>query len=96
MAYTIWPVESIETTTYSLVQDYIANPSTIDMAYNVLIDHALAESDRRMNIPANTFQPRARPLFQYRHYRINFKCKSVDCSIKIEHPESATFSRCGI
>ncbi|RLM62311.1 uncharacterized protein C2845_PM14G11530 [Panicum miliaceum] len=26
--------------------DYIANPSTIDMAYNVLIDHALAESDR--------------------------------------------------
>uniref|UniRef100_A0A0D3EZA5 Uncharacterized protein n=1 Tax=Oryza barthii TaxID=65489 RepID=A0A0D3EZA5_9ORYZ len=22
-----------------------------------------------MNIPANTFQPRARPLFQYRHYR---------------------------
>jgi hypothetical protein len=23
----------------------------------------------RMNIPANTFQPRARPLFQYRHYR---------------------------
>jgi hypothetical protein len=28
-------------------QDYIANPSTIDMAYNVLIDHALAERDRR-------------------------------------------------
>jgi hypothetical protein len=28
-------------------QDYIANPSTIDMAYNVLIDHALAENDRR-------------------------------------------------
>jgi len=28
-------------------QDYIANPSTMDMAYNVLIDHALAESDRR-------------------------------------------------
>ncbi|XP_047061339.1 uncharacterized protein LOC124668212 isoform X1 [Lolium rigidum] len=27
-------------------QDYIANPSTIDMAYNVLIDHALAERDR--------------------------------------------------
>ncbi|KAL6613719.1 hypothetical protein ACP70R_035989 [Stipagrostis hirtigluma subsp. patula] len=28
------------------LRDYIANPSTIDMAYNVLIDHALAESDR--------------------------------------------------
>jgi hypothetical protein len=28
-------------------QDYIANPSTMEMAYNVLIDHALAESDRR-------------------------------------------------
>ena len=28
-------------------QDYIANLSTIDMAYNVLIDHALAERDRR-------------------------------------------------
>lgn len=27
----------------------------------------------RMNIPANTFQPRARPLFQYRHYRY-FSC----------------------
>lgn len=31
----------------SCCQDYIANPSTIDMAYNVLIDHALAERDRR-------------------------------------------------
>ncbi|WVZ67224.1 hypothetical protein U9M48_016332 [Paspalum notatum var. saurae] len=30
----------------TLLRDYIANPSTIDMAYNVLIDHALAESDR--------------------------------------------------
>ncbi|PWZ30729.1 hypothetical protein Zm00014a_036517 [Zea mays] len=29
------------------LRDYIANPSTMDMAYNVLIDHALAESDRR-------------------------------------------------
>ncbi|KAG2603577.1 hypothetical protein PVAP13_5KG780500 [Panicum virgatum] len=28
------------------LRDYIASPSTIDMAYNVLIDHALAESDR--------------------------------------------------
>ncbi|CAO2181590.1 unnamed protein product [Urochloa humidicola] len=28
------------------LRDYIANPSTIDTAYNVLIDHALAESDR--------------------------------------------------
>ncbi|XP_021312036.1 uncharacterized protein LOC110433786 [Sorghum bicolor] len=28
------------------LRDYIANPSTMDMAYNVLIDHALAESDR--------------------------------------------------
>ncbi|XP_062208222.1 uncharacterized protein LOC133909697 isoform X2 [Phragmites australis] len=28
------------------LRDYIANPSTIDMVYNVLIDHALAESDR--------------------------------------------------
>ncbi|KAL6853317.1 hypothetical protein ACP4OV_019346 [Aristida adscensionis] len=28
------------------LRDYIANPSTSDMAYNVLIDHALAESDR--------------------------------------------------
>uniref|UniRef100_A0ACD5XGU8 Uncharacterized protein n=1 Tax=Avena sativa TaxID=4498 RepID=A0ACD5XGU8_AVESA len=28
------------------LRDYIANPSTIDMAYNVLIDHALAERDR--------------------------------------------------
>ncbi|CAL4959213.1 unnamed protein product [Urochloa decumbens] len=28
------------------LRDYIANPSTIDIAYNVLIDHALAESDR--------------------------------------------------
>ncbi|TVU37068.1 hypothetical protein EJB05_19035 [Eragrostis curvula] len=29
------------------LRDFIANPSTMDMAYNVLIDHALAESDRR-------------------------------------------------
>ncbi|VAH70312.1 unnamed protein product [Triticum turgidum subsp. durum] len=28
------------------LRDYIANLSTIDMAYNVLIDHALAERDR--------------------------------------------------
>ncbi|GJN16592.1 hypothetical protein PR202_gb03595 [Eleusine coracana subsp. coracana] len=35
----------------SACQDYIANPSTIDMAYNVLIDHALAESDRSEQQP---------------------------------------------
>ncbi|ONK62305.1 uncharacterized protein A4U43_C07F2530 [Asparagus officinalis] len=28
------------------LRDYLANPSTTDMAYNVLIDHALAERDR--------------------------------------------------
>jgi hypothetical protein len=36
-------------------QDYIANPSTMDMAYNVLIDHALAESDRRYAFTFNVF-----------------------------------------
>ncbi|KAJ3676445.1 hypothetical protein LUZ60_003857 [Juncus effusus] len=28
------------------LRDYIANPSTVDMAYSVLVDHALAERDR--------------------------------------------------
>uniref|UniRef100_A0A0E0CDL6 Uncharacterized protein n=1 Tax=Oryza meridionalis TaxID=40149 RepID=A0A0E0CDL6_9ORYZ len=39
------------------LRDYIANPSTIDMAYNVLIDHALAERDRR-------YTPRVQTLRQ--------------------------------
>ncbi len=31
----------------ALWQDYLANPVTVDSAYSVLIDHALAERDRR-------------------------------------------------
>jgi hypothetical protein len=36
----------------------------------------------RMNIPANTFQPRARPLFQYRHYRYSLVSLNVLCILQ--------------
>jgi len=34
-----------------------------------------------MNIPANTFQPRARPLFQYRHYRYFYLFHLFTCMV---------------
>uniref|UniRef100_A0A0D9VAX2 Uncharacterized protein n=1 Tax=Leersia perrieri TaxID=77586 RepID=A0A0D9VAX2_9ORYZ len=40
------PASSAPAEASRTLRDYIANPSTIDMAYNVLIDHALAERDR--------------------------------------------------
>lgn len=29
------------------MQDYIANPATVDIAYSVLVEYAIAERDRR-------------------------------------------------
>jgi hypothetical protein len=37
----MFPSEAVRT-----IQDYLANPVTVDSAYSVLIDHALAERDR--------------------------------------------------
>ncbi|XP_042434126.1 uncharacterized protein LOC122020315 [Zingiber officinale] len=68
-----------------ILRDFMANSSTTDMAYIMLLEHALAERDRspavlprcvaylkfyllRDNVTVSSFNPRVRPLFQYKHY----------------------------
>lgn len=41
---------------YGWWQDYLANSVTVDSAYSVLIDHALAERGRRLNSHYLIFQ----------------------------------------
>ncbi|OAY72185.1 hypothetical protein ACMD2_02291 [Ananas comosus] len=55
------------------LRDFIANPSTIDMAYTVLVEHALAERDRR-------YIPKVQTLRQIDQFCVNSiaKCESVE------------------
>ncbi|KAK8949833.1 hypothetical protein KSP40_PGU006474 [Platanthera guangdongensis] len=47
------------------LRDYLANPATVDMAYNVLIDHALAERDRSPSVVPRCIALLKRFLLRY-------------------------------
>ncbi|KAL0929165.1 hypothetical protein M5K25_001109 [Dendrobium thyrsiflorum] len=72
-----------------ILRDYLANPTTVDMAYNVLLEHALAERDRSPAVVPRCitllkhyilrYAPKAQMLRQIDRFCENciFECESI-------------------